>query len=114
MDKQMRQMDKQALHVNYDTPDVVYSLYYLTNVSLYNCSDRLCGLVVRGPGSIPGATRSSDKYYVWNGVHLASWVQLRSYLEEKGSGSSLEIREYGHRGSASLTTRHPSIQKSWN
>jgi hypothetical protein len=41
--------------------------------------DRLCGLVVgilvyrsRGPGSIPGATRFSEKYWVWNGVHSAS------------------------------------------
>jgi hypothetical protein len=41
--------------------------------------DRLCGLVVkvpgyrsRGPGSIHGATRFSEKYWVWNGVHLAS------------------------------------------
>jgi hypothetical protein len=41
--------------------------------------DRLCGLVVRvpgyrskGPGSIPGATRFSEKYWVWNRVHPAS------------------------------------------
>jgi hypothetical protein len=52
--------------------------------------DRLCGLVVRvlgyrsrGPGSIPGTTRFCEKYWFWNGVHSASWVQLRSYLEEK-------------------------------
>jgi hypothetical protein len=52
--------------------------------------DRLCGQVVRvlgyrsrGPGSIPGATRFYEKKWVWNGVHSASRVQLRSYLEEK-------------------------------
>jgi hypothetical protein len=51
--------------------------------------DRLCWLVVRvlgyksrGPFSIPGATRFSEKQRVWNGVHSTSWVQLRSYLEE--------------------------------
>jgi hypothetical protein len=40
--------------------------------------DRLCGLVVRvlgcrsgGPGSIPGTTREK-KWWVWNGVNLAS------------------------------------------
>jgi hypothetical protein len=51
--------------------------------------ERLCGLLVRdpgyrsrGPGSIPGATRFSEKYWVWNGVHSASCVQLRSYLEK--------------------------------
>jgi hypothetical protein len=51
--------------------------------------ERLCGLVVRVPGyrskglgSIPGASKFSEKQWVWNGVHLASWVQLRSYLEE--------------------------------
>jgi hypothetical protein len=38
--------------------------------------DRLCGLVFRvpgyrsrGPGSIPGATRFSEKKWVWNRVH---------------------------------------------
>jgi hypothetical protein len=52
--------------------------------------DHLCGLVVRvpgyrsrGPGSIPGATRFCEKYWVWNGVHSASWVQLKSYLKKK-------------------------------
>jgi hypothetical protein len=42
-------------------------------------SDRLCDLAVsvpgyrsRGPGSIPGATRFSEKQWVWNGVHSAS------------------------------------------
>jgi hypothetical protein len=33
--------------------------------------------------TIPGATRFSEKQWVWNGVHSASWVQLRSYLKEK-------------------------------
>jgi hypothetical protein len=33
-------------------------------------------------GSIPGAYRYSEKQWVWNGVHSASWGQLRSYLEE--------------------------------
>jgi hypothetical protein len=42
-------------------------------------TDRFCGLVVRvssyrstGPGSIPGATKFSEKYWVWNGAHSAS------------------------------------------
>jgi hypothetical protein len=34
------------------------------------------------PGSIPGANRFSEKG-VCNGVHSASWVKLRIYLEEK-------------------------------
>jgi hypothetical protein len=48
-----------------------------------------CGLVVRVPGcrsrglgSIPGATRFSEKWF-WNGVYSASSVQLRSYFKEK-------------------------------
>jgi hypothetical protein len=52
--------------------------------------ERLCGVVVRlpgyksrGPGFIPGATRFSEKQWVSNEVHPASWVQLRSYLKEK-------------------------------
>jgi hypothetical protein len=35
-------------------------------------------------------------------------------LERKSSVSGLEIRDYSHRGSAALTTRHPSIRKSWH
>jgi hypothetical protein len=41
--------------------------------------DRLCGVVARvpgyrfrGPGSIPGVTKFSEKYWVWNVVHSAS------------------------------------------
>jgi hypothetical protein len=41
--------------------------------------DRLCGIVVRvpgyrsrGQGSISGATRFSEKQWVWNGAHSAS------------------------------------------
>jgi hypothetical protein len=54
---------------------------------LFMSLDRICDLIVpgyrsRSPGSIPGATRFSEKQWVWNGVHSASWVQLRSYLEE--------------------------------
>jgi hypothetical protein len=52
--------------------------------------DRLCDLVVRvngyrsrGPGSISGTTRFSEKQWVWNEIYLASWVQLSSCLEEK-------------------------------
>jgi hypothetical protein len=48
------------------------------------------GLMVRVPdyrsrdlGSIPCATRFSEKWWVWNEVHSASWVQLKSCLEEK-------------------------------
>jgi hypothetical protein len=34
-------------------------------------------------GSIPGASRFSEKQWVCNGVHSASSGQPRSYLEEK-------------------------------
>jgi hypothetical protein len=44
-----------------------------------NDEDLLCGIVVRvpgyrsrGPGSIPGSTRFSEKQWVWNVVHSAS------------------------------------------
>jgi hypothetical protein len=46
------------------------------------------------PGSVPGATRFSEMWWVWHGVHSASWVQLRHYLKEKNSCSGLEHREY--------------------
>jgi hypothetical protein len=43
---------------------------------------RVSGYIYRGPGSIPDAARFSEKLWVWNGVHSASWVRMRSYLEE--------------------------------
>jgi hypothetical protein len=50
--------------------------------------DRLCGLVVRVSGYTskgPGFDSQSYQIFweVWNGVHSASWGQLRSYLNEK-------------------------------
>jgi hypothetical protein len=33
-------------------------------------------------GSIPCASRFSEKQWVWNRVHSALWGQLRSFLEE--------------------------------
>jgi hypothetical protein len=35
--------------------------------------------------------------WVWNGVHSALWVQLKSYLERNSSGFGLENRKYGRR-----------------
>jgi hypothetical protein len=45
-------------------------------------------------------------------------LSLVSIIEEllgrKSGGSGLEKRDYGRKGSAALTTRHPSILKSWH
>jgi hypothetical protein len=53
-------------------------------------SDRLCGLVVRVPGSnaevpgsIRGATSFSEYQWVWNGVHLALMRINEELLERK-------------------------------
>jgi hypothetical protein len=37
---------------------------------------------------------------VWNGVHSASWVQLRSYLKEKVAAPVYRNQEYGRRDSS--------------
>jgi hypothetical protein len=46
------------------------------------------------------------------------WLSLVSTIEEllerKSSGSGLEYRDYGYRGSAALIMWHPSIRKSWH
>jgi hypothetical protein len=48
------------------------TIMIVTSVLIYH--DRICDLVVRvpgyrsrGPGSIPGVTRFSEKWWVWNG-----------------------------------------------
>jgi hypothetical protein len=47
-----------------------------TRVKTYNVKMlklvRVPGYRSRGPGSIPGVTRFSEKQWVWNGVHSAS------------------------------------------
>jgi hypothetical protein len=86
---------------------------------IFEClkTDRLCGLVVtvpgyrsRGPGSIAGSHIFLDVVDL-EGIHSASWVQLRSYLKEKSSGSGLKKRDQGRRGSVALTTRQPSMHQ---
>jgi hypothetical protein len=82
---------------------VVRVLGYITEMYCVSCEvrnefiyviqkkiDRLCGLVVRvsgyrsrGQGSILGDTKFSEKQWVRNGVHSASRVQFKSYLEGK-------------------------------
>jgi hypothetical protein len=44
---------------------------------------------------------------------LSLMSTIEELLERKSSDSGLEKRDYGHRGSAVLTTWHPSIHKSW-
>jgi hypothetical protein len=56
---------------------------------------------VQGPeilGSIPGASRFSEKQQFWNGVHSTSWGQLRSYLEERVAApvKKTEINDRGN------------------
>jgi hypothetical protein len=58
---------------------------------------RVPGYRSRGPSSIPGATRYSEKQWVWNGVHSASMSTIEELLGRKGSGSGQENREYGRR-----------------
>jgi hypothetical protein len=71
-------------------PDILYLHRAVEFSRLATDTDSLCGLVVRvlgyrssGSCSISGATRFSEKYWVWNRVHSALRVQFRSYLEEK-------------------------------
>jgi hypothetical protein len=78
--------------------------------------DLLCGLAVivpgyisRDPCSIGGATRFSAKQ---RGLERGS-LSLVSTIEElggrKSSGSGLENRDYGRRGSVAFTTRHSYV-----
>jgi hypothetical protein len=87
---------------------------------MYKKINRLCGLVVivpgyafRGPGSIPGATRFSEKQWAWNGVNSASWVQFRSYLKEKVAAPvyKTKITAVGIHHADHVA---PSIRKSWH
>jgi hypothetical protein len=64
----------------------------------------LCGLAVRvsgyksrGPGSIPSATRCSEKVISLEQGPLSLMSTIKELLERKRKGSGLEIREYARR-----------------
>jgi hypothetical protein len=68
----------------------LHNLLTFFNNNIFPCPcqvDRLCGLVVTVLGYRSGGPSSihyqKKKLWVWNGVHSASWVQLRSCLIEK-------------------------------
>jgi hypothetical protein len=63
------------------------------------------------PGLIPGASSFSEKQWVWNGVHSASWGQLRSYLGEIVAAPVKKTETNGRGGSVALTTQHPLSAK---
>jgi hypothetical protein len=93
--------------------DWIYKFYLERN-------ERLCGLVVRvagyrsrGPGSIPGATRFSEKQWVWNRVHSALWVHSRSYLEEKIAAPVYKAKNTAV-GICYADLVAPSVRKSWH
>jgi hypothetical protein len=65
------------------------------------------------PGSIPGASRFSERQWVWNGVHSVSWGQLRSYLEEIVA-APVKKTETNDRGIRCADHAIPSIRKSWH
>jgi hypothetical protein len=75
--------------------------------------DSLCGLEVKGSGSIPGATR-----FFWEVMGLERGpLSLMSTTEEllgrESSESCLEIQQYGSRD-PSRWPRGSSIRKSWH
>jgi hypothetical protein len=67
-----------------------------------------------------GGGRQSCCFWQKNSLVRKEWgpLSLMSTIEElldrKSSGSGLGNRDYGCRGSAALSTRHPSIHKSWD
>jgi hypothetical protein len=66
-------------------------------------------------GSIPGASRFSERQWVWNGVHSASWVLVSITEELLGRNCSdfgQENWEYD-RGDPLRWPRNTSIHKSW-
>jgi hypothetical protein len=83
----------------------IFRLEEIISATLATSFDRLCGLVSEFlstdrevPGSIPGASRFSEKQWVWIGVHSASRGQLRSYLKEKVAApvKKTEINDRGN------------------
>jgi hypothetical protein len=83
-------------------------------------SDCLCGLVVKSSWlQIQRPGFNSRRYQIFRLLGLERRpLSLMNTTEEllgsESSGSGLENRDYGLRESDVLTTRHPSIRKSWH
>jgi hypothetical protein len=65
-------------------------------------------------GSIRGATTFSENQWVWNGVHSALERINEELLERKVAAPVYKTEINDRKGSAALTTRYPSIHKSWH
>jgi hypothetical protein len=61
--------------------DILFSLVKPYPLSPQLSSGQSSWLQIRRPGF--DSRHYKKRYWVWNGVHSASWVQLRSYLIEK-------------------------------
>jgi hypothetical protein len=48
----------------------------------------------------------------WSPLSFVSTTEDEELLERKSSGPGLETRDYGRRGTAALTMRHPSLPES--
>jgi hypothetical protein len=83
--------------------------------------DRLCGLMVRVPGSKPrGPEFNSGRYQIFCvavGLERGplSLVRINEELLERKVAAPVYKTEINDRGgSAALTRRHPSIRKTWH
>jgi hypothetical protein len=91
---------------------MMFSRYLLETASVVEWSEFLAtdpGVL----GSIFGVSRFSKQQRVWNGVHSASWGQLRSYLEEIVAASVKKIQT-NDRGIRCADHATPSIRKSFH
>jgi hypothetical protein len=91
---------------------MVYGLWFILAISVGAWfSSRVPGYRPRDPRSISDVTRFYEKWWVWNGVHSASWVKLRSYLE-KIVAAPVETAENTTVGIRCAEHATPSIRKS--
>jgi hypothetical protein len=87
-------------------------------VKKWSWCDHLCGLMDRVYGYIHRSGFDSRRYQIfWVVVGLergplSLLATIEELLERKSNGFGLEDQDYGLRGSAALTTQHPSIPKS--
>jgi hypothetical protein len=91
----------------------IYSLLWHKRPPLWSSGQSFWLQIQRSWSSIPGVSRFSEKQWVWNGVHSASWRQLRSYLEEIVTAPVKKI-ETNDREIRCADHATPSIRKNWH
>jgi hypothetical protein len=89
----------------------IWNIIHILRQPLWSSGQSFWLQIQRSWARFPALSDFSEKQWVWNGVHSASWGQLRSYLEEIVTAPVKKTETNDRGGSVALTTQHPLSAK---